>query len=249
MDPLAEITFRWTPYRYGFNNPLRFVDEDGLTEKERIAAVNFARLQVGKSNYDCSALLATAVINAGLKNLKTGSGIKHGNTVWNNGVALIVSNVKVSSLDNIRMGDAVTFSSGQSKGPDGIYDHIALVSEIVYNDNKIAGFWLIHGGTSKGIQEQYYDLERGLPGFALKGVFQWDTPDEEDKEGKLVNPENPVKISGVTVMAKGPKQPESIEGYVRPNAYGNTGQYNKPGRNSDQYYSDEFLKSYYNIKD
>ncbi len=34
---------------------------------------------------------------------------------------------------------------------------------------------------------------------------------------------------------------------VRPNANGNTGRYNKPGRSSDKNYSDDFLKWYYDI--
>lgn len=34
VDPLAEQTPGWTPYRYGFNNPLRFTDPTGLTEDD-----------------------------------------------------------------------------------------------------------------------------------------------------------------------------------------------------------------------
>ncbi len=36
-DPLAELAPDWTPYRYGFNNPISFIDPDGLFEDEAAA--------------------------------------------------------------------------------------------------------------------------------------------------------------------------------------------------------------------
>jgi hypothetical protein len=76
------------------------------------------------------------------------------------------------------------------------------------------------------------------------------------KEFEKKKKENkPIELPEVTVYGTKPKSMKDYEKMmedllwmgVRPNANGNTGRYNKPGRSSDKNYSDDFLKWYYDI--
>lgn len=68
-----------------------------------------------------------------------------------------------------------------------------------------------------------------------------------------IQEEEVIEIPAATVTAQRPLQQKSNETRiqdmlwqsVRPNSYGNTGRYIQSGRTSDQYYSDDFLKWYY----
>jgi len=179
IDPLTDEQTDWSPFKAFFDNPMVWSDPDGETEKERITAVTTARAKIGTSysELDCSALVEKAARSAGIKGLKSGSGVGG----WKNGVAMIAGNSRKIDIKSARVGDALTFKSGRSdhKGPNGKYDHIGIISAVIKDkDGNVTGYNIIHA-TSKGTKEQTLDLKMGLAGFELRDAYQWDTPDDQ----------------------------------------------------------------------
>ena len=50
VDPLADEATTWNPYRYGFNNPIKMIDSDGLFETE-VEAKEYAKLNGIKTGW------------------------------------------------------------------------------------------------------------------------------------------------------------------------------------------------------
>ena len=242
VDPKTELVYHWTPYRYGYNNPIRFFDRDGMTEEERQKAVEWLRAYMkahGKDAYayttnDCASTVAGAIKSTGnFGDLREGLGIRG----FGNGVARIVSMARKIKKNEARMGDILTFKTTRKthQGVDGEFDHIGMVTKVnVDEKGNVIGYRVIQTGTS-GTREIDIDLNKDKDWIQLKGAWQWDT---EEDNNIYQGPElEPVVITGERIERK-ERLPEGLDE-----------NYRRPGRTADQNYSPEFLKWWYSISE
>jgi len=224
IDPLAEKTFSFTPYRYGFDNPLRYIDFEGLTEIERKKAVKRAKQYVAKnphpapSSYgyagwqkgipgkpiDCSGLVSEAAYYSGFGYLNKGNA--------KSGVTNVVNNSRAVPFNKMRIGDLVTFRKGK---------HIAIVSGNIEKDKSgnIISFNVIQSTSSKGPIESKIMVDGSGKGYDgwwddrldSQYVYQWDTIDSSTNTNTTNNISstnveatyNGGRLNTITIVGKG----------------------------------------------
>jgi RHS repeat-associated protein len=228
LDIQAETYQEFTPYRYGFNNPLRFADINGETEEERISAIAFARSllkkkyntpysELGYSSkhwafLDCSGFVRLAVRESTtLGDFFDSPKIRNISGVQN----ILDSGIRQVGIEKIRDGDLIIIKSGSR-----INGHIGFVTNVKRLNGKVISYDILHSEDywetkdEKGIvvnsgggyvTESHVDVGSGDDYAREKyqhRFYQWDTTLiqqlSQDNQKSNQNKPNLAEASGVT---------------------------------------------------
>jgi RHS repeat-associated protein len=276
LDPIASNYASVTPYNYAENRPIDCIDLWGLQAYQvsvggRGALPLFAGVGISGS-FELGMILDhnmdLIMYNSFSLGASFGEAISIGlNFAWypsansyNDllGVGLVAGasfsllNQGVSIQGNLSFvkneSDKLGVSGGW--GCPGLNDGIAAYADVTFS-NRIEDFGAINIYNVSESAINQISLKMGISKQKVKILLAMMKTKMEDEELKKYAKEtNLLKEVVVTDESSNSTTKRMLEDLmwigVRPNSYGNTGRYNKPGKECDQYYDDEFLKWYYN---
>lgn len=141
MDAIAEGAPEYTPYRYAFNNPIRYIDPDGNFELDKATAKQYPRL-ANYLKYGIQGVTSNARIMSGLKKFGQLSSTSVASDLqWGKGPKIVVKSMsgangsfspnKGSNILNIDKGIIEQLKKALASGSD---EALLLVASTILHE-------------------------------------------------------------------------------------------------------------------
>ena len=196
IDPLSEYMRRWSPYQYGFDNPLRFVDPTGQSPKDS------ARTPDGENVVDNGKLQPVVVTGIRHKSHGFWSGL------WDGVVTVAENTPFVGSAIEIGKG---IYNGNLSQAGMGL---VMLAGDVLLGGEGGEAIRLAERGVEVAVEHEVEEVvEKEAEQAVLKSAEE--SGEKEVAEDAVKNRGRSERDEALEAIANDPKQPSHVRGWFK----------------------------------